>query len=141
MTSACAAGGDRLGDRAARAPDEVGRVRADHLHAPAHGTPASRRVFSTAMIADLLLAEAGGEEAVGHDGQPVLDRRVEDLPEVAAPDGVRGADRARGGEDLAPTCTCPCTGVVNARSISAPRSASACWSAGADRAATGTRDA
>jgi hypothetical protein len=35
-----AAGRDRLRDRAARTPDEVGGVRADHLHAPRH-PPAS----------------------------------------------------------------------------------------------------
>src|SRR3954469_22722934 len=52
--------------------------------------------------ADLLLAEAGGEEAVGHDGQPVLHRRVEHLPEVGAPDRVARPDRARGREQLVP---------------------------------------
>src|SRR3978361_1458659 len=52
--------------------------------------------------ADLLIGEPRREEAVGHDGQPVLHRRVEDLPEVAAPDRVAGADRARRGEDLVP---------------------------------------
>src|SRR3954447_11170136 len=52
--------------------------------------------------ADLLLAEAGREEVVGHDGQPVLDRWVEDLPEVRAPDRARRADRARGREHIVP---------------------------------------
>src|SRR4051812_30166350 len=51
---------------------------------------------------DLLVGEAGLEEAVGHEGQPVLDRRVEDLPEIGAPDGPLRAHRARGGEDLLP---------------------------------------
>src|SRR3954451_8232081 len=51
---------------------------------------------------DLLLAEAGREEVVGHDGQPVLDRRVEDLPEVAAPHGVLYTGSARGREHVVP---------------------------------------
>src|SRR3954447_737055 len=51
---------------------------------------------------NLLLAEALLQEAVGHEGQPVLHRRVEDLPEVRAPDRVPGPPRARGGEDLLP---------------------------------------
>src|SRR3954464_9885333 len=54
----------------------------------------------------LLVGESGGEMLVGHDGQAVLDRRVEGLPEIAAPDRVRGADRAGGGEDLVP-CALP----------------------------------
>src|SRR3954447_21822142 len=52
--------------------------------------------------ADLLFAEAGLQVAVGHQGQPVLDRRVEHLPEVRAPDGVARAHRARRLEDLLP---------------------------------------
>src|SRR3954454_21763855 len=51
---------------------------------------------------DLLLAEAGVEEAVGHEGQPVLHRRVEHLPEVRPPDGVARAHRAGRGEHLLP---------------------------------------
>src|SRR3954465_676007 len=49
---------------------------------------------------DLLVAEAGREAVVGHDGQPVLDRRVEDLPEIAAPDGALRTDRAGGREHV-----------------------------------------
>src|SRR4051794_26381373 len=49
---------------------------------------------------NLLLAEAGVEVTVGQQGQAVLDRRIEDLPEIAAPDGVRGTHGARGREDL-----------------------------------------
>src|SRR3954470_21032429 len=52
--------------------------------------------------ANVLLAEAGGEVGVGEQRQPVLHRRVEDLPEVRAPDRVADADRAGGGEDLVP---------------------------------------
>src|SRR3954451_18484317 len=51
---------------------------------------------------DLLVGEAGLEEAVGHEGQPVLDRRVEDLPEIGAPHGAVGADGAGRREDLVP---------------------------------------
>src|SRR3954451_25327308 len=52
--------------------------------------------------ANVLLAEAGGEVSVGQQREPVLHRRVEDLPEVRAPDRVASADRARGGEDVLP---------------------------------------
>src|ERR1700750_1760039 len=52
--------------------------------------------------ADLLLAEAGLQVAVGHQGQAVLDRRVEHLPQIAAPHSVLGAHRARRREDLLP---------------------------------------
>src|SRR3954454_9981940 len=51
---------------------------------------------------DLLLAEAGLQEQVGHDGEPVLHRWIEDLPEVGPPDGVARADRARRREDRLP---------------------------------------
>src|SRR3954447_11619348 len=51
---------------------------------------------------DLVVAEAGLEELVRHERQPVLHRRVEDLAEVAAPDGAFGPHGARRGEDLLP---------------------------------------
>ena len=46
------AGGGGNRDRAAGPPDEVRRVRADHLDPPAHhgASPASRRVFVTAIV-------------------------------------------------------------------------------------------
>src|SRR3954447_5414919 len=52
--------------------------------------------------ADLLVAEAGLEEAVGHERQPVLHRRVEALPQIAAPHRAARAHRAGGREDLVP---------------------------------------
>src|SRR4051794_14762060 len=51
---------------------------------------------------DLLLAEPRLQEPVGHERQAVLDGRVEDLPEIAAPHGALGADRARRREDRLP---------------------------------------
>src|SRR4029079_12958316 len=52
--------------------------------------------------ADLLVGEAGLQEAVGHQGQAILDRRVGALPEIRAPDGVAGTHGAGRGEDLVP---------------------------------------
>src|SRR6266536_5634229 len=51
---------------------------------------------------DLLLVEARLQQAVGHERQPVLDGRVEDLAEVGREDGVLGPGRADGREDALP---------------------------------------
>ena len=45
-----AAGAGRDGNGAARPPDEVRRVRADHQHAPAHAAPASSRELPTVIV-------------------------------------------------------------------------------------------
>ena len=78
MTLAVAAGGVVDRDGAAGAPDEVGRVRADH-HQPASLASAPPR--EPAGVDDghrvhLVLVEARRRAAGRHQRQPVLDRRV-----------------------------------------------------------------
>ena len=87
-------------DRAAGAPDEVGRVRADHEHAPAH--PATRLEPVHDHLPDLVVAEARAEQLVGPDREPVLDRRVVRVAEVAREEVVLEPDRADAVEDVLP---------------------------------------
>ena len=122
MTSAVAAGSTAIGDRAAGAPDEVGGVRADDLHPAAHADdPASRRVFVTAIVRTSSSLKPASRNRSAISGQPVLDRRVEDLPEVGGPDRRSGPDRADRLEHALPGAPCRCSGVVKQRSSSAPR--------------------
>ena len=96
------AGRGRDRDRAAGAPDEVGRVRPDHEQPPAHASPASRRELSDDHLAHLVLVEAGVEQPVGPEREPVLDRRVVRVAAVAREEVALDADRADAVEDVLP---------------------------------------
>lgn len=52
----------------------------------------ARRLLSTAMTRTSSSVKPG-EQPVGHDGQPVLDRRVERLAEIAGEHGVLAYER------------------------------------------------
>ena len=91
---AAGAGADR--DRAAGAPDEVGRVRADDEQPPAH--PASRALLTTVMVWISSSVKPMLEQPLREQRQPVLDRRVRRLPEVGREQVVldaRGPDPRR----------------------------------------------
>src|SRR4051794_20409767 len=51
---------------------------------------------------DLVVREPGLEMHVSHDRQPVLDGRIEDLPEIRRPDGALDTDCTRRIKDRVP---------------------------------------
>ena len=58
--------------------------------------------------ADLLVREAGGEKRVGHQREPVLDRRIRALAEIRRPHRAAPARRRASPRRRAPTRPCPC---------------------------------
>ncbi len=103
-----AEGRDR--DRPAGAPHEVGRVRADHHHPAAHDRLHPRhdaRVHDGHHV-HLLLLEAGVEQPVDHQRHPVLDRRVEHLPEIGREHRVLRPESRMFAQPCAPTRPCRC---------------------------------
>src|SRR5262249_44004183 len=119
----------RLGDRAARAPHEVGRVRTDDLDPPAH-TPATLRVLATAIVRTSSSLNPASRCMSAMIASPSSTGGLNPCPRSVA-HVVRSAPTARVASNTWSHVHLPVYGVVNARSISAPLSASATWSAGA----------
>src|SRR5262249_49463522 len=135
-----AAGARAQGDRAAGPPDEVGRMRADDEQLPAHercspatptaaSTPASRRVFVTAIVRTSSAVKPASRWTSAIRASPSSTGGLASWPRSVA-QTVRSTPTARVASNTRDQVVFPVYAVVKTRSITAPSSASSTWSDG-----------